>query len=260
MKNTFDKAAAVSRWPARLDLWQSLTGLVLALFMWTHLILVSSILLGKDAMYYVAGAFEAKFLTGWQHGYPIIVTAIGIIIFALFVIHAGIALRKFPISWRQHKIMRDQMSMLKHQDTNLWYWQAMTGFIMFFLGSVHVYVMITHPGEIGPYASADRFVAEWMWPLYLVLLIAVELHATIGMYRLAVKWGVFDGKDPRKNRKRLKVLKNALTVVFLAIGLATFTAYTKIGIEHKDNAGERYTPTSGPGHASAELSEGGEEE
>ena len=71
-----------------------------------------------------------------------------------------------------------------------------------------------------------------------------KISAAFGMYRLAVKWGVFDGKDPRKNRKRLKVLKNAMTFAFLALGLLTFAAYTKIGIEHRDRVGERYVPST----------------
>lgn len=242
MKRKIDKTEGVSRIPARLDLTQSLTGLILALFMWTHLVLVSSILLGSDAMYAVTSLMEAKFLTGGERGYPIIVSFIGVIILALFIIHAGIAMRKFPISWREYKVLRNQMGMMKHGDTNLWFIQALTGFVMFFLGSVHIYVITTHPGEIGPYASSDRFVSDYMWPLYFVLLFAVELHATIGMYRLAVKWGIFDGKNPRVTRKRLKMLKNVLTIFFLTIGLLSFAAYMKIGIEHRDRAGERYKP------------------
>ena len=44
---------------------------------------------------------ELKFLHDWQHGYPVIVSVIAVIIFFIFVLHAGIAVRKFPISWRQ---------------------------------------------------------------------------------------------------------------------------------------------------------------
>ncbi len=244
MNTLVDPVGRINRAPARLDLAQSLTGLGLALFMWTHLLLVSSILLGNDAMYWITGVMEGKFLTGGEHGYPVLVSLIGLLIFAIFILHAGIAIRKFPVSWAQHRILRNQMSMLKHPDTNMWYTQVATGFVMFFLGSVHLYVMITHPAEIGPYASADRFVSDYMWPLYFVLLFAVELHAAIGMYRLAVKWGIFDGKNPRKNRKRLKMLKNAMTVGFLGLGLLTFAAYFKIGLEHRDRAGERYVPST----------------
>ena len=257
MKDLIDDTVSASPWPARLDLAQSVTGLILAVFMWVHLFLVSSILLGKKAMFYVAGFFELKFLSNWEHGYPAIVSAIGIIIFAIFILHAGIAVRKFPASWRQHRVMRHQMKMMKHSDTNLWYWQAVTGFIMFFLGSVHLYIMISQPDTIGPHGSADRFVAGNFWPLYLILLISVELHATIGMYRLAVKWLSLKGTSPKATRKKLKRLKTVLTVFFLTIGLATFGTYVRIGLEDRP-VGERYHPSQ---HStSAEASQGGEGE
>ena len=63
-----------SRWPARLDLDQSLTGLVLVLFMWGHMFFVSSILLGKDAMWTVTKFFEGYFLFG--RSYPWIVSLV----------------------------------------------------------------------------------------------------------------------------------------------------------------------------------------
>jgi fumarate reductase subunit C len=131
-----------------------------------------------------------------------------------------------------------------HDDTKLWFIQAFTGFAMFFLGSVHLYIMLSNPGEIGPYASSDRVVSDWMWPLYILLLLAVEFHGTIGLYRLCVKWGWFDGNNPRETRKTLKKVKWALTVFFLVLGFATLAAYMKIGLEHKANYGERYVPTA----------------
>ena len=77
----------------------------------------------------------------------------------------------------------------------------------------------------------------------ILLLLAVEFHGGIGLYRLAVKWGWFESRDPNATRKRLKRLKWAITVFFLALGVATLAAYIKIGIEHRDHAGERYVPT-----------------
>ena len=202
-----------SRIPARLDLAQSLTGLALGLFMWAHMLLVSSILLGEEAMYRITKLMEGSFDASPEGGYPILVTFVGMFIFLIFVSHAGIAMRKFPASWKQHRIMRSHIKMMKHGDTTLWYTQVITGFVMFFLGSVHLYVIMTQPDKIGPYASADRFVSSWMWPLYFLLLFAVELHGGIGMYRLAVKWGWFTGKDARKGRKRLKIVKWGLTAI-----------------------------------------------
>jgi fumarate reductase subunit C len=74
------------------------------------------------------------------------------------------------------------------------------------------------------------------------------------MYRLAVKWLTFGGKA---TRKRLKLVKNALTTAFLTIGFLTFATYMKIGWDHRDNAGERYEPA--PSQASAVLDRGEEE-
>ena len=79
-----------------------------------------------------------------------------------------------------------------------------------------------------------------MWPLYLLLLLAVEFHGGIGLYRLAVKWGWFEGGDPARSRLWLQRFKWALTVFLVTLGLLTLAAYMKIGIEHADRFGERY--------------------
>jgi len=229
-----------SRIPARLDFLQSGTGLILGLFMWVHMLLVGSIILGKGSFNFVAKNMELAFLSDTGHGFPIAVFFAVLTIFTLFIIHALLGVRKFPISWKQHRIMRDQMQMMNHTDTNLWYIQVVTGFFMFFAGSVHLYIMLTHP-DIDPYISADRIISGNMWPLYLILLICVELHGTIGLYRLCMKWGWFAGKDARKSRKRLKVLKNRATIFFLTIGILALLVFVVIGINHRDRVGEKYS-------------------
>ncbi len=229
-----------SRWPARLDWMQSASGLVLALFMWGHMFFVSSILLGKDAMWVVTKFFEGYFFFG--RSLPWLVSMVVAGIFTLVVVHALLALRKFPGSYRQLRAFRDHANAMKHSDTTLWWWQVVTGFALFFLVGVHLYVMLTRPETIGPYGSADRVWSDSFWPLYLVLLFAVELHGGIGLYRLAVKWGWFAGSDPAATRRRLKTLKWSLTAFFLVLGLATLAAYIKIGIEHAPHAGQTYTP------------------
>ena len=229
-----------SRWPARLDWAQSASGLVLALFMWGHMFFVSSILLGKDAMWTVTKFFVGYFFFG--RSYPAMVSLVMAGVFSLVVLHALLAVRKFPIDYRQFRAFRDHANAMKHGDTSLWWWQVVTGFALFFLASVHLYVMLTRPGSIGPFGSADRMWSEHYWPLYLVLLFAVELHGGIGLYRLAVKWDWFGGPDPNATRRKLKTLKWGLTVFFLLLGLATLAAYIKIGIEHAPQAGQAYTP------------------
>lgn len=230
-----------SKLPAKLDYIQSATGLFLALFMIGHMFLVSSILVSKDFMYSVAKFLEGSFI--FEGGNPLLVSIAAAGVFVIFIVHAGLALRKFPINYRQFLKYREHMKLMNHDDTSMWFWQVFTGFAMFFMGSVHLYIMMTRPDTIGPYGSADRMVSEWMWPLYLLLLLAVEFHGSIGLYRLAVKWGWFDGKDPRASRKRLKKFKWFNTVFFLSLGIATLIAYVKIGIEHKPNYGEKYQPS-----------------
>ena len=88
-----------SRWPARLDLIQSGTGLVLALFMWGHMFFVSSILISNDAMWTITKFFEGYFFFG--RAYPVIVSFVVAGVIALLVVHAFLAVRKFPINYRQ---------------------------------------------------------------------------------------------------------------------------------------------------------------
>jgi len=231
-----------SRWPARLDLVQSGTGLVLALFMWGHMFFVSTILISKDAMWTITKFFEGYFFFG--RPYPVIVSFVVAGVIALLAVHAFLAVRKFPINYRQFATYRGHMKMMRHEDTTLWYWQALTGFALFFLAAPHVYVMLTRPELIGPFESADRVWTGNFWPLYILLLLAVELHGGIGLYRLMVKWQWFAGPDPNATRKRLKALKWALTVFFVVLGFATLAAYIRIGIEHAPKAGERYVPAA----------------
>jgi fumarate reductase subunit C len=229
-----------SRWPARMDMAQSLSGLLLGLFMWGHMFFVSSILLGKDAMWVVTKAFEGYFFFGRSFPGLVSVAVGGVAV--LLVLHAFLAMRKFPASWRQYATFSEHRRTLAHGDTTLWWVQVLTGFALFFLAFPHLFQMLMHPGAIGPFESADRVWSGRWWPLYLVLLFCVELHGGIGLYRLAVKWGWLQGDDPVAGRRRLKALKWALTIFFLVLGLATLAAYLKIGHEHRDRVGETYTP------------------
>lgn len=234
------QAARRSRWPARLDLTQSLSGLVLALFMWAHMLLVSSILLGKDVMWTVARVFEGYYLFGVAH--PVLVSCAVGGVMLLIMLHAALALRKFPASYAQLTTFRDHMRLMRHPDTSLWLAQVVTGFLLFFLAFVHLYLLLVRPDRIGPYASSDRVWSEHLWPLYLVLLVTIEVHSTVGLYRLCVKWGWPAGASQAITRQHLQMLRRAITVIFLALGAATLAAYIQIGVAHQAHRGERYTP------------------
>lgn len=227
--------------PAKLDFAQSATGLFLALFMIGHMFFVSSILLGKDAMYSITKFFELDFIIDGGSRLP--VTIVIATVFIVFFVHAALAMRKFPINYKQYQTLKSFKDLYNHPDTNLWFIQAITGFVMFFAGSAHLIIMLTNPGDIGPYASADRVWSEHMWALYIILLLAVEFHGSIGLYRLSLKWGWFEGKDTKASRAKLLKIKKIISALLIVLGLATLVAYAKIGMDHSDNVGQRYTPT-----------------
>ncbi len=234
----FSPFRRTSPWPARLDLLQSGSGLFLGLFMWAHMGFVSTILISPDAFWTVARFFEGYFIFG--RPYPGLVSLVVALVFAVLVLHAFLALRKFPGDWTQYTVFWRHAGRLGHGDTRLWLLQVATGFAMFFLAPVHLYQMLVHPELIGPWESADRVWSGGFWPLYLVLLLAVELHGGVGLYRLAVKWIGF--RDPASARRRLLFLKWGMTVFFLVLGLFSLAAYVKLGMDHADQAGERYRP------------------
>jgi fumarate reductase subunit C len=203
---------------------------------------VSSILISNDAMWTITKFFEGYFFFG--RSYPVIVSFVVAAVIAMLVAHAFLAVRKFPINYRQFSSFR-----CPHED------DAARGHDAVVLAGAdriravllrrpHLYIMLTHPELIGPFESGDRVWTGHYWPLYIVLLLAVEFHGGIGLYRLAVKWGWLAGPDPDATRKRLKLFKWALTVFFLLLGFATLAAYIKIGIAHAPNYGEPYVPAA----------------
>ena len=109
------------------------------------MLFVSSILLGKDVMYAVTKFFEGYYFFGKT--YPVLVALIVAFVFAMFILHAVLAMRKFPGNWREYRAFMRHKKQLAHSDTSEWFVQVYTGFAMFFLGSVHLYLMLTHSGR-----------------------------------------------------------------------------------------------------------------
>ena len=84
-------------------------------------------------------------------------------ILLVFIAHAWLALRKFPANFRQYRAFAMHRAGLRHDDTGLWWIQLWTGFALFFLGTIHLYGMLTQPELIGPYESADRIWTGSKW-------------------------------------------------------------------------------------------------
>jgi fumarate reductase subunit C len=228
----------IDKMPARLDFLQSFTGLILAVFIMGHILFEASILISNEMMYRVTIMFEGYYFFG--ETYPGIISFLASAIFLIFIVHAGLALRKFPASYKQYKIINTHLGQMKHEDSSLWMIQVITGFMMFFIGSVHLYIMIAQPSNIGPFASSSRVVDELMGPLYFMLLLSVISHAFIGLYRLALKWGFMEGKHTEVSRKRFKYLMKIMIAAYILIGLASLAKYTYIGMTHDFSDGVKY--------------------
>ncbi|MDD8061056.1 MULTISPECIES: fumarate reductase cytochrome b subunit [Shewanella] len=209
-------------WAARADRLQSASGVLLGLFLIMHLHFESSILLGKEAFYQVAQFLEGGIFSETGHGFPILTQIFSVVMLLVVLIHAVFALRRFPTQIGQWRALRQQMKFLPHEDTKIWFWQMVSGFLLFFLVPVHLFTMITNP-EIGPHLSAERVVYQNAWVLYVLLLPAVTIHAIFGLYRVSVKWGLIT------QRFALLKLAKVMLAYLMVLGVASLVAYIIIG-------------------------------
>ncbi|EDQ02626.1 fumarate reductase cytochrome b subunit [Shewanella benthica] len=209
-------------WSAKADKIQSATGILLGCFLLAHLHFESSILLGKQAFYQVVQILEGGMFSETGHGFPIVTQIFSMLILLVVILHAAVALRRFPVQIGQWRALRRHMNVIKHKDSHAWFWQLVTGFILFFLAPVHIFTMITNP-EIGPHLSAERVYHANAWLLYALLLPAVVIHAMIGLYRVAVKWGI------TANRSGLRKLAKVMIIYLITIGVFSLVSYIYIG-------------------------------
>ncbi len=189
------------------------TGLVLALFMWGHMLFVGSILIGTASFDWLAEQLEI-----WFIAQPTVIA-----IFAMFLVHAVLAARKIPAQLAERRKVIELGKGLKsaHEESILWIWQVRTGMIVLVLGSFHLVLLgidVFTPlwGErigIESLTSLER-VQAGLWVPYAILLICVEFHASVGLYRLAVKWGAF----ARLGRATLHRIERIILWLFLGLG------------------------------------------
>ncbi len=205
------------------------SGLVLALFMWGHVVLVGSILTGERGFDWMATMLEDYYVAQ-----PTVIA-----ILVLFLVHGALASRKIPAQLRERRRVialsknlrnsgRDKVPgsnpetrFEPHVESLLWIWQVRTGMVVLVLGSFHILLLgldVFTPlfGDItGIEASTSMArVAAGLWLPYAILLICVEFHASVGLYRLAVKWGA----GSFLSRTTLHRIEKFLLWFFLGLG------------------------------------------
>ena len=198
------------RTSAILDWLQMLTGAALILFMWSHMILVASVVPSPQVMNAIARFLEETYMA--QVGGPIIA--------CMFILHFILAARKVPFRVEQQSTIWKLSRQLRHTDTYLWLIQATTAMIILIMGSIHMWTVLTDL-PITAAKSAARIQGGFWLVFYLILLPMIELHVGIGFYRIAVKWGFVR----RKDRKSFKKFENILTAIFVFIGLVALARF-----------------------------------
>ncbi|EGB16084.1 fumarate reductase respiratory complex transmembrane subunit [Pseudodesulfovibrio mercurii] len=210
MKTFTTSVPGVSLTDAALDWLQMLTGASLILFMWCHMLLVSSVVISPGVMNAIAHFFEATYMA--QVGGPLI--------FLTFLVHFALAARKIPFRAEGQATIVAHARMLKHRDTWLWVVQAVTAMIILILGAIHMWVVLNDL-PITAAKSAARMQHFWWFLFYMILLPSVELHVSVGFYRIAVKWG-FVKSEQRKGFKRFET---TLFTIFMVIGVITLIRF-----------------------------------
>jgi fumarate reductase subunit C len=72
--------------------------------------------------------------------------------------------------------------------------------------------------------SAARVASgAWLW-FYFILLPMIELHVSVGAYRICMKWGIID----QERRPLAKKLELCLFAVFVGIGVVTLLVFNNL--------------------------------
>lgn len=232
-------AAKAARVQWRYDVISTASGVFLALFMWGHMMFVSTIWAGERGFDWVADMME----------YTWIAQITVVLVTVAFFVHFVVASRKIPAKLQERKLIKNLGDDIRdsewrlpspkksglekirpHSETSLWIWQLRSGMVILVIGAVHLFAVASDVVQRvlgGPGITAAESMSRvqgGMWVLYAVLLIAVEFHAGIGLYRVFVKWGL--GKripiiGKRITRRMAHIMEQLTLLFFLAVGIVT---------------------------------------
>ncbi|MFV0422694.1 succinate dehydrogenase/fumarate reductase cytochrome b subunit [Oleidesulfovibrio sp.] len=191
-----------------MDCAQIFSGAVLAVFTCMHMLFLSSVLFGAEAMNRLSAIFEAihaEALGGW-------------FIAVVFVVHMATVTRKIPFKAMQVVEMVRHARMVRHADTWRWIAQAVTGCVLMALVSIHLWTGLTDIPVVAQNSAARVQSGGWLI-FYGTLLPILFLHLTIGIWRVAVKTG-FITRELRLRARKMEL--------YLLAGLLILASMTLI--------------------------------
>lgn len=192
-----------------LDITELITGVVLVGFLWTHMLLESSILVGVISFDHLSRFLDLYYLT--YIGIPLVII--------VFLTHFIVAGRRIPTRYKEQKIIWHHAQMIRHTDTWTWVFQVITGMALLIVAGIHMFVVIAD-WPIEAMTSAARI--HQFLPLYLLLLLLAVYHAGVGLYRQFVKWGWV-------SRRPVAYIILVITVVITGLSVGTLWAFARLG-------------------------------
>jgi fumarate reductase subunit C len=175
-----------------------------------HMGLLLSSMVGVETMDTLASYLERNYLL--QSVAPLLIL--------LILAHVILASRRLPSTARQQLAVVKHMRTLWHVDTWGWGVQIITGLALLVLGSIHLWVILTDL-PIQALKSGARVHGVYLW-FYIPFIVLVEMHASTGLYRIAVKWGLM-------KRRWAHITVCLWTALFLTLGFAILATFYWIG-------------------------------
>ncbi len=188
---------------------QMVSGVLLVAFLWTHMLFVAAIWLGNNAFNGLA-----HFMDEYR-----LLPATVVFLILVFGLHVGSVIRRVPRQWEEQKIIWRHAKLIHHGDTWSWVFQVITGIAILALAIVHIAV-VTYGGINVKFSSLR--VHDGFLLFYAFLLLLSEYHASVGLYRIFVKWGWI-------RRHSLKRVLGVLSLLTIAIGGVTLGIFYTLG-------------------------------
>ena len=190
----------------RLEAWTELfelgTGLMLLTFVQFHLLAVSSIIFGAAAFNRDSARMDEYYIS--YVGIPIVILAI--------LAHGLLAMRKAPWKFQEMRVFLQHSRRLAHLDTWAWGVQIVTGLMILVLAMIHI-AQVLHTWPIEAATSAAR-IQGGCFSHFVILLLAAEIHAMVGLYRILVKWSWI-------HRRKFTQFLVYATIGFVGLGFLT---------------------------------------
>src|SRR3989304_4911572 len=189
--------------PTIFDVATSVTGIALAVFLFVHMGLLSSVLWGASTMDALGSFLERYYL----------LHSMAPLLILLVLAHVVLVTRKAPTTFRQQWILARQLRQMGHLDTWAWAFQVVSGAALMVFVSIHLWVALTDlPIEAAK--SGDR-VSTYLWFDILFVLFVVG-HACMGLYRIAVTWGLLSRQSAYGGLAALALIALALELAIVS--------------------------------------------